>query len=222
MKDQIVFADNNIGVNKDYLVLDGMYCKSFTVNQFPEEWDISASASFIGDTFENLKQIPADFFISFNCIVIDQVSAEKKIKRLSMSINYQAFGPIAKFLPEIIKKKESLDKVLAAMANKEQLVKAYFHIFIYAKNLDELHKMTGALKSVYRNIGIILQDDTFINLPLFIQSLPMGLIYEAQNELKRYKTLTTRSAAELAPVQADWKGTGTPALFLFSRRGAIL
>jgi conjugal transfer ATP-binding protein TraC len=222
LKDQIVYADNNISVEKDYMMIDGKYCKSFTVNQFPEEWDISSSASFIGDMYENLKQIPADFFISFNCIVMDQTAAEKKIKKMSMAINYQAFGAIAKFLPDILRKKESYDKMLAAMANKEQLIKTFFHFFVYADDVEHLHKLTGTIKSVYRNLGITLQDDTYINLPLFMQSLPMGLIFESRNELRRYKTMTTRAAAELAPVQADWKGTGTPALMLFSRRGQYI
>ena len=222
LKDQVVYADNPITVDKDYMIVDGKYCKSFTVNQFPEEWDISSSASFIGDLYENMKQIPANFFISFNCIVLDQISAEKKVKKMSVAINYQAFGAIAKFLPDIIRKKENYDRVLQATANKEQLIKACFHFFVYADSLEHLHKLTGTIKSVYRNLGIILQDDTYINLPLFIQSLPMGLIYDANKELRRYKTITTRAAAELAPVHADWKGTGTPALLLFSRRGQYI
>ncbi len=219
LKDQVVFADNNIVVEKDYLIIDGKYCKSFTVSQFPEEWDISMSASFIGGLYENMKQIPADFFVSFNCIMLDQPAAEKRIKKIAMSINYQAFGGIAKFLPDILRKKESFDRMLQSIANKEQMIKACLHFFVYADDLEHLFNLTGAIKSVYRNMGIILQDDTYINLPLFIQSLPMGVIFESHNEMRRYKTITTKAAAELAPVQADWKGTGTPAMLLWSRRG---
>lgn len=222
LKDQVVFADNTIEVNKDCMVIDGKYCKSFTVNQYPEEWDISSAISFIGDAYENLKQIPANFFAAFNCITLDQLPAEKRIRKLSMSINYQAFGQIAKFLPDILRKKENVDRLMAQMANKEQLVKAYFHVFVYADSMDHLQKMTGQIKSIYRNIGILLQDDTYINLPLFLQSLPMGIVHEARDSLKRYKTLTTSNASELAPVQADWKGTGTPVMLLFSRRGQTM
>ncbi len=222
LKDQVVYADSNIQIEKDHLLIDGKYCRSFTINQYPEEWDISQGASFIGDSIENLKQIPANFFISLNCIVQDQIAAEKRIKKLSMSVNYQAFGAAAKFIPDILKKKASFDHILAAMSEKEQLIKANYHFFVYANDMEHLQQLTSTIKSIYRNMGIILQDDTYINLPLYLQSLPLGLIMESHNELKRYKTLTTQAVAELIPCQADWKGTGTPALLLLSRRGQLM
>lgn len=222
LKNQVVYADSNIQVEKDHMIIDNKYCKSLTVNQYPTEWDISQGASFIGDSIENLKQIPADFFISLNCIILDQIDAEKRIKKLSASINWQAFGSAAKYIPDLLKKKHNFDDLLTAMSDKEQLIKANFHFFIYANDIEHLQQLTSTVKSIYRNNGIILQDDTYINLALYLQSLPLGVIYEAQDELKRYKTLTTRAAAELIPCQADWKGTGTPALLLLSRRGQLM
>jgi conjugal transfer ATP-binding protein TraC len=57
IKDQIIYSDTSIEVERDHLKVDGTILKSLTVRQYPQEWDISNGCHFIGDLFANVKQI---------------------------------------------------------------------------------------------------------------------------------------------------------------------
>lgn len=221
IKDQIIYSDSEIRVEKDHLVIDGKICKSFTVRQYPEKWDISRGIDFIGDYFQNVKQIPAPFIICLNCEWPDVVSQTNIIRRKAMAASYQAFGPLGKFFPKLALKKEHFDSFLLSLEERETPFFGYLNFFFYADDLEHASEVSGILQSIYRSIGFILQEDTYIMLPLFLQMLPMGYISEAQRDLRRRKTFTTSNVSELIPVQAEWKGMGSPVLLFVGRRGQI-
>ncbi len=59
-----------------------------------------------------------------------------------------------------------------------------------------------------------------MNLALFLAATPLNFNTEVDEKLlKRSRTMFDFNAAHLTPVQADWKGTGTPVVPLLSRRG---
>lgn len=220
--DQLVFSDNITEVYKDYLLLDGKYCRSFTVRQYPPEWDISSCVNYVGDFFENARQLDSiPFFISMNCEHVSPVQTVSKIKTKALSVGYQAFGPMAKWIPKVAMKKQEFDKFVMMLEDGASPIYGYLHIMIYANDLKELEEYTGQVLTLYRSLGFTLQKDDLIGLPLFLQSIPLGYIPEAQNFLMRRKTFTTHNVAELAPLQAEWKGFGQPAFFLIGRRGQL-
>ena len=221
IKDQILYSDSEIRVEKNYLIIDGKVCKSFTVRQYPEKWDITRGVDFIGDLFQNVKQIPAPFIICLNCEWPDVVAHTNLIRRKAMAASYQAFGPLGKFFPKLALKKEHFDSFLLSLEEGETPFLGYFNLFFYADNLEHASEVSGVLQSLYRSLGFILQEDTYIMLPLFLQMLPMGYISDAQRDLRRRKTFTTSNISELIPVQAEWKGIGSPVIICLGRRGQI-
>jgi len=56
---------------------------------------------------------------------------------------------------------------------------------------------------------------------MFLQSLPLGYLKDAQRDLRRKKLLKASDVAELVPIASDWSGFGKPVLNLISRRGQI-
>ena len=221
LKDQMVYADNEIRVEKDCLVIDGHFVKSYTVKQYPREWDIAGIINYTGDLFQNVKQIGAPFLITLNCEYPDVVSARREIQKKGMMASYQAFGQFSKWLPKVGVRKENFDQFSMDLENGESPFYAYLNLFIFSGNETESHTMSGICQSLYRGMGFILQEDTYIMLPLFMQALPMTYLAAAQRDLRRRKTFTTSNVAELAPLQADWHGTGRPALTFISRRGQL-
>ena len=221
LKDQFIYSDTEILVEKQCLRIDGKYCKSFTVKQYPQEWDISRGINFCGDLYENVRQIGVPFFLSLNCQYPDVSKIRRDIQKKAMIAGYQAFGPLAKWFPKLGMKKENFDMFSLALENGEMPFYGFLNLFFYAENAKEAHNAAGICNSLFRSMGFILQEDTYIMLPMFIQSLPMGYATDAQKDLRRRKTFTTANISELIPVQADWKGTGRPILPLISRRGQI-
>jgi len=221
IKDQVMYSDSELRVERSYLLIDGKVCKSLTVRQYPEQWDISRGVDFTGDLFQNVKQIDAPFLICLNCEWPDVVKQTNIIRRKAMAASYQAFGPLGKFFPKLALKKEHFDSFLLSLEEKEAPFFGYFNIFFYADDLEHASEVSSSIQSLYRSMGFILQEDTYIMLPLFLQMLPMGYIFGAQRDLRRRKTFTTSSLSELVPVQSEWKGLGPPVLLFIGRRGQI-
>jgi conjugal transfer ATP-binding protein TraC len=221
LREQLVAADTDLRVDKDHLELDNRLLRSFTVRQYPNEWDISRTVDYIGSLLDNVRQIPVPFFITMNTEFPDKVKAVDSVQKKAMAASYQLFGPMAKWFPDLADKKHSLDSYLAKMKTGDAPVGGYLNIFLYARSHDELESASTLCVSLFRTLGFILQPDTYIMLPLLLNALPMGYHRDAQVELRRKKTLKASDVAELAPVASDWAGFGKPVINLISRRGQV-
>ncbi len=221
LKDQIIYADNEIKVKKDFLIVDGYYVKSYTVKQYPREWDVSGIINYTGDLYQNVKQIGCPFMLTMNCEYPDPIASRREIQKKGMVASYQAFGDFSKWLPQTAMRKEQFDLFSAALENGESPFYGYMNLFLYANDEGEAAAMSGICQSLYRGMGFIMQEDRYIMLPLFLQSLPMSYQAAMQKDLRRRRTFTTSNVSELAPMQADWKGAGRPVMSLISRRGQL-
>jgi len=221
IREQICYSDTELIVEKDYLKIDNKYIRSLTIRQYPEKWDISDTVNYVGSLYDNVRQIPTPFLITMNTEFPDKVKALTQVQQRQMTTAYQLFGPIAKWFPELAEKKAHLDRYLASMRGGDSPVYAYMNIILYADSLEELENVTSLTMNLYRSLGFILQIDTYISFPLFIQALPFGYQRETQGELRRRKLLKGSDIAELAPLASDWQGFGTPIIQLVSRRGQL-
>ncbi len=221
LKDQMIFSDTEICVERDHLRIDRKYCKSFTVKQYPREWDISEIIHYTGDLYQNVRQIGVPFFITLNCEYPDASKVRREVQHKAVMASYQAFGPFAKWFPKVAMRKENFDTFSVALENGETPFYSFLNIFLYAESDKEAFTMSGICQSLFRGMGFILQEDTYIMLPLLIQSLPLSYQSGAQRDLRRRKTFSTANVSELIPLQADWRGGGRPVLSLISRRGQL-
>jgi len=221
IKDQILFTDTIINVEKDYLEIDGKICKSYSVRQFPQEWSISEGINYIGSLMENTQQIGCPFFVTLNIEYPAYVKVKGQIERKSLSAGYQAFGPLGKFFPKLAMKKQNFDNFMVALENGSNPIYAYMNIFLYTDSIKHSESVGGTLQSLFRSMNFVLQEDNYIGLPMFLTSLPMSYASEIQADLRRRKTLTTENVSELIPIQSDWKSGGPPVIPLISRRGQL-
>ncbi|MCX5814930.1 MAG: type IV secretion system protein TraC [Proteobacteria bacterium] len=221
IREQVVYGDTEIFVEKDYLKIDGKYLRSFTVKQYPEKWDIADTVNYVGSLYDNVRQMPCPFIITLNTEYPDRVKAIDAVQKKAVATSYQLFGPLAKWLPDLAEKKQGQDSFLKSMKTGDSPVMGYMNILIYADSPEELESMSGRCLQLFRTLGFILQVDTYITLPMFLQSLPMGYLKDAQEDLRRKKTLKASDIAEIAPIASDWQGFGNPVLHLISRRGQV-
>ncbi len=220
LRDQVVYADTEIYVAADHLRVDKQFCQSLTVKQYPEEWDRTKNMNFAGSIFENAKQIGVPFLLTMNCEFPDQVKDGALVQKKALNSKYQSFGDFAKWFPQLTIRKHNFDILLRALQD-ESLFFGYYNIFFFAKTEKEMYDVNQSFKTLYRTMGIILQDDPFISLPLFLQGLPMGYNAKIQKDIKRRCTRTTGCIADLLPIYVDWSGCGRPVIQLVSRRGQL-
>lgn len=222
VREQMIYADNIQEVKKDYMIIDGKFVRSFTVKQYPEKWDITNNVDFPGSLSDNVKQIPCPFMIVLNTEYPDKVKEVGKVQKKALGISYQLFGPMAKWFPELADKKMHFDSYLKQMTTAgDSPVWGYMNIFLYADSPDELESMSSLCLNLYRSLGFVLQVDTYITLPMFLNAIPLGYQKDAQEDLRRKKTLKASDIAELVPISSDWGGFGKPVINLISRRGQV-
>ncbi|WP_247654640.1 DUF5934 domain-containing protein [Cereibacter sphaeroides] len=64
---------------------------------------------------------------------------------------------------------------------------------------------------IYRYAGLVLENDTFVQLPVFLAALPFavhGKRMEDLKKLQRMKILKSEAASALAPIHGEWTGSG--------------
>lgn len=218
IRDQVIYSDTVINVEADHMEIDNHYCQSMTVKQYPEDWQLSKCINFIGSMYENSKQIGVPFLLCMNCEYPNQIKDGAAVQKKALAAKYQAYGQFAKWFPFTVTKKNNFEILQAALEN-ESLFYSYFNILFYARNKKEMYDVNQSFRNLYRAVGIILQDDPYVSVPLFLQMLPMGYNADIQGSLKRRNTRSTGIVAELLPIYADWRGCGRPAIQLLSRRG---
>ena len=90
---------------------------------------------------------------------------------------------------------------------------------------EEITGAERAARSIFRARGFELTADTLMMTQALIACLPMTLSAPFHADLKRMKRVTTKTSANavhLAPLIAEWQGTGTPVLLFGGRRGQIM
>jgi conjugal transfer ATP-binding protein TraC len=186
LNQQVLAYDNSIQVEKDHVSIDGKTLKSFTIQQYPEEWDISNGINFCGDIFQNVRQIDAPFVMTLNAEWPDMVRATDTIRKKQAAASYQAFGPLGKHFPRLQMQKTAFDEFLVKLEHQETPFYAYLNLFIYGDDKRHATSVSSVCQSLYRSMGLTLQEDSYIMLPLFIQGLPMGYLADAQREAYLY------------------------------------
>lgn len=220
---QIMFADNPLKVQSDYLELDGRTIVPLSVKQYPESFSLPQANLLLGDLFQNTKQIFQPLLVTLNCIVLDQEKTRKTFEMKATTTRYQSFGPLARLVPKLDQKNRGFEQMLQGLTRGESLIQCYLHAIVFGQTPDEAKRAAEAMISIWRPLSIIAQTDSYITLPLFLDALPLGLkAREHRTHVKRARTMLSSAAVSLSPVQADWKGTGTPTLLLSSRRGQIM
>ncbi len=158
-----------------------------------------------------------------NCIMLDAEKSQKAFEMKAAAVRYQSAGPLSRLIPKIALKGQGFEVMLQGLTKGESLIQCYLQALVYGKTVEEARRGAESMLSVWRSQSLLAQADSYIAFPLFLDALPLGLKPQYHREyIKRAKTMLSSNAASLSPLQADWKGTGTPTLIFSSRRGQIM
>jgi len=223
ISEQVLSYETILAVDQKSLQIDGKHVKSFSAFQYPEQWSVLTGGSYMGDLFSNLKQIPAMMMVTLTCVIPDQAKERVAFRKKHLWTKHQAarFGRISN---DLVLREEQMGLLEQALQDQDEIVHGYMQVTLYGDNSSHIATLSSALTSYWRTMGIELQEDESIHLPMFMLSLPLGYVDDGgqvRKILRRMQTLTSRIASELAPIQSEWKGTGSPGFLLLSRRGQV-
>lgn len=220
---QVFDWDTNLEVTSEDLKLgDYAYCRVCSAKQFPEMYYFGEAAKYTGNIDGSTDSLMFPYAVCINCYFPDRDALKTSVRTKRQFTVNQAFGPIAKYSPELLDKKQSFDILDASMRDGAKAMKISGSVLVFGKTKVECESNARALMGSWREKWFTLMLDKYVQLPVFTQCLPMNANNGMSRFLFRTKTVTTDQAAVLLPIFGEWKGTGTGHLLMSSRNGQIM
>jgi len=196
----------------------------FSVRQYPRYYRLGNMGALIGDQYQMALSIPCPFLITMGAITLDYESARTRAQMKAARATQAASSYMAHFQPDLQDRKRDWDMVLRAFDNGRNVVQMYHQIVLISK-LEDVARSEHAVRAVWRARGFDLAKDVYLQHQALVAAMPCTLTPGLQADLKmfgRIGTKTADNAVMTSPLIAEWKGTETPVITLFGRRGQIM
>jgi conjugal transfer ATP-binding protein TraC len=167
---------------------------------------------------DDSDQITGPFFFTLN-VLMDSVK-ERLNKRATIQGLQKAAGA---FAPKI---KARMEEVMWAIGDAEnrKYVRVMPIMWVFGKNEADALALASRARSLWERNDCAVQDETAtLNKILLMSACPFGLLDTGRNIdiLDRDFVMNSIGAAMMAPVQADYRGSGDPVLVFISRKGQV-
>lgn len=222
LRNQVMDWGNKLEVEMDNLKLGNKYVGMASIRKWPQMMSIDRMYALVGDFMTGTRGVRDNFMIVLNVHV---PSASKAIGKMAMKrqkVNYQAFGPMLKWVPRLASQKYSFDFLFDKLDDGGKPLRAYLQFIVFSENKTELEKSLSSMRSLYQEQKFLILQEKYMCLPLFIQSLPLCSNLKIAKQFNRYKTFSSQHVVHLLPIISDWKGTHTPIMNFFSRNGQLM
>lgn len=176
----------------------------------------------IGDPLTGNRGIHGNFFINFNIFIPDNAQETTKADNERNAVNYQSYGPMLKFNPKLVLKKNSADILFKAISEGDRIVKVSLSVGLFTDSIEASETRLTEAQTYFSEIGWSMKEDKYISFPMLVNALPFCADAKAVQFLQRYKRCGSNHAVQFLPILADWSGTGTPQLTFISRSGQIM
>lgn len=228
---QIVDLENHLQVDENNLTFFAdnnekqIKARCFSIKNYPTIWAQWQCRDLIGDYFQDLRKMEYPFLTSFAITVpANETSLQAKASAKNFNATRMADTPIAKFLPEIRTKAQEWQFVTSKTNAGQKILKTIYQVIVFAPP-NKINEAEQTIKSIYKANGWDLSRDKYINLQSFLATIPFTLsegLFDDLEKMGRVKTMVSWTCANLAPMQAEWKGMDSKMMMLFGRRGQPL
>ncbi|MCG7878159.1 MAG: type IV secretion system protein TraC [Candidatus Thiodiazotropha endolucinida] len=219
---QVLDYDNSIEISRDHLKIGKQYIKVLSAKRLPEHLTFGDSIVNVGDLSGGLGGVRQNYIVCTNIIFPDPESEKQKLERRRQFAVNQANGPIVKFVPILLDKKNDFDAIYNSLNDGKKPLKISYHVITFADSLERIESSAMTARNFWRTNRYEIMLDAFIQLPTFINSLPLCADGKITVDLNRHKTLTSKEASTIIPIFGEWKGTGTPHINLLSRNMQLM
>ncbi|MBX3630298.1 MAG: type IV secretion system protein TraC [Nitrosomonas sp.] len=215
-------ADNCIKFRKNGALDTALQC--FSVRRYPRSFRLSNMESLIGDYFRTALAMPCPYLITMGAVVQDYETAKTRCMMKAARATQAAGSYMARFQPDLQDRKHDWDRVLMSLSNGSSIVQMY-HQIVLVSEFKNAARCAHAVQAVWQARGFDLTRDIYLQHHAMTAAMPCTLTPAFQADLRmfgRLNTKTSDNAVMTSPFLAEWKGTRTPVLTLFGRRGQIM
>lgn len=227
LKEQVFEPGDHIKATKDSLVLNEKeHVQVLSVSRWPKENSLALMMYMLGDPMGANNQLKMPYHINLTMHYPDQYSKVSSMRQKSGMINYQAFGPMLRFVPKLALKKNGMDVLINAIEQGATVVEASLSLAVYGRNREESSLQVSAFRSYLQSFDLTMGEERRILTPVFWNMFPLFPTKETIKNTFRFKTLAVEHALTFAPLLGEWKGTKSEgpghAMMFTSRRGQLM
>jgi len=217
--EQVVDAETELKVEANALRADDWFIKVKTPRVYCPEPSPYHINQILGNLIDgsNQSQIPCPFLLTLNIIPQD---AKNQIERKANIVMAQK--KMTALAPKLNRKKQEYAHATEQIEEGEKYIWGYLSVVLFAEDEEKLKKSDKMVEAIFAKQQFQLQDERWLHLPLFLYALPFGPHPAGLGKLKRFEPVSTNTLAVCSPIQADWRGTATPAMLFISRRGQVM
>jgi conjugal transfer ATP-binding protein TraC len=200
---------------------DSFDVRHFGVRNMPPRWAPWECARLIGDMFTDKLRFPCPAATMLCLVYPDQEAAGARAGYKFMRTTSLAGTRSARFLPRIGEQSAEWQHVQAELQQGRKLVKVFYGLTTFSP-LGHGDSHERAVKSIYKAAGWDLADERFLQVQGLLAAMPLTLadgLARDMGRLKRFRTMLSTSAANIAPLQGEYLGGSIPHLLLIGRRG---
>ena len=219
---QIFDYGTDLQVGKEGLTLGETHVRVLSAKKLPKSMYFGDAVKFVGDLSGGDSRIKENYAIVVNIYIPEPEKSKSELDRRRQFAVNQAYGPMLKFVPVLADKKEGFDTLYESMKEGYKPIKISYSLVIFAPTRQRAVAAATQARGLWRESRFELLEDKFLQLPMFINCLPLCADMGALKDLFRHKTMTTEQAAVLLPIFGEWKGTGTYHACLISRNGQLM
>jgi conjugal transfer ATP-binding protein TraC len=196
----------------------------FSVRQYPRYFRLSGMNYLIGDPYQLALSMPCPFIITMGAVALDYESARTRAQMKAARATQSAGSYLAHFQPDLQERKRDWDMVLKTFDSGRTVVGMYHQVCLVVACGRCLAERTFCSCRVA--CPRVRSDQGLLSAASGLAStLPMTLTPALQGDLKQFGRISTKTADNAvmtSPLIAEWKGTPTPVMTLFGRRGQIV
>jgi conjugal transfer ATP-binding protein TraC len=195
--------------------------RHFAVRNMPQRWAPHECARLIGDLFTDKLRFPCPAATMLCLVYPDQEAAAARAGFKFMRTTSLSQTRSARFLPRIAEQSAEWQHVQAELQEGRRLVRVFYGITTWSP-LGQGDRHERAVKSIYKAAGWDLADERYLQIQGLLATMPLTLadgLGADMERLKRFKTLLSTTAANIAPLQGEYLGGPVPHLLFVGRRG---
>jgi conjugal transfer ATP-binding protein TraC len=221
IREQLLDYTDALEVTAGAISLGETVVQTLSCKRYPDRIGFGVATRYLGDPLSGTRGIRHNALITLSLHFPEQERLRSRMKAQRQWATNTAYGPLAKFMPEVLARKHGYDVLFSALDNGDRPLQAYLSLTLFCHRAEAQAAASNAI-TYWRELGFQLMRDRYFVLPLFLHALPFGADRQAIRDMMRYRTLGARHAVALLPVFGDWKGSGTPVINLLSRNGQLM
>lgn len=219
---QVLDNDTIVEIHDKYLKIGDQYAKCLSPKKRPTGMYFGDAMGLVGDLSGSMGAVKQNYMICCN-ITFPEFDKKKQwlIKRTGFAVQ-QADGPFIRFKPALGEVRDDFNNLSREVDDGNRPVEMSYHVVVFGDSYDDVEAAATSAIRTWSINKFHLMVDVLIQLPIFLNCLPLCSDLEAMSDLNRYKTYSSTQAIRLLPIFGEWKGTGTPHLNLLTRNCQLM